>query len=238
MADRPILFSAPMVRALLAGTKTQTRRTLNPQPPRGDHYGKDIMDWGLSGIYQDDDNEGTNRWWLDVQTDVDDNSHREFKVSAAVGERLYVREHWRTDLLLDALPPRSISAGGTNIQYIADASLHGSEKTWVGPGKHRQAMHMPRWASRLTLLVTDVRIERLQDITRADALAEGISQYGRFYGLPDTDWDDADLTAEGAYFRLWDRINGAGAADLNPFVVAYTFDVLKQNIDQIGRAVA
>jgi len=100
MTDRPILFSAPMVRALLAGTKTQTRRVVKGVPS-WDHYGRDIMDWGLSGIHQETYDpanplEGTDRWHLDVQTDVDDHSRRVIRCPyGAPGDRLIVRETFR-----------------------------------------------------------------------------------------------------------------------------------------------
>ncbi|MBZ5761531.1 hypothetical protein LAV84_18555 [Rhizobium sp. VS19-DR104.2] len=165
----------------------------------------------------------------------------------AVGDRLWVRESGV--LLREAYDHDPVSGDkwrDAGFEHAADGKIVQIREydppiaDWVGDCSRvsRPSIHMPRWASRLTCLVSNVRIERLKDISRADALAEGIQQYGRFYGLPDTDWDDAELTAEGAYFRLWDRINGAGAADLNPFVVAYTFEVIKQNIDQIGRAAA
>jgi hypothetical protein len=213
MADRPVLFSAPMVLALMAGTKTQTRRIIKPQPD-------DLMEGQIP-----------------------------LQLRVAIGDRLYTREQWRVSAGKDDTAPRDLPARRMTVFCEAGGSIsnNGDPLSWQPEewptlrdrpewvGRRRQAMHMPRWASRITLLVKDVRVERLKDISRADALAEGIIQYGRFYGLPDTDWDDAELTAEGAYFRLWDRINGAGAADLNPFVVAYTFQVIKQNIDQIGR---
>ncbi|KQV43259.1 MULTISPECIES: hypothetical protein [unclassified Rhizobium] len=203
MADRPILFSGAMVRALLAGTKTQTRRTLKAP------YG--TLELTASG-------------WKPIHTKV------------RIGDRLYVREHWRTDLLLDALPPRSISHGGTNVQYIADEALRGCDKTWVGPGKDRRAMHMPRWASRLTLTVTDVRVERLQDISENDAVAEGCFKgkaSGRVFNdvaamhLGGDEW----ASARDWYADLWERINGEGTWDQNPWVVAYTFTVERWNID-------
>jgi hypothetical protein len=99
------------------------------------------------------------------------------------------------------------------------------------PGKHRQAMHMPHWASRLTLTVTDVRVERLQDISEEDAKAEGVSD----------EFTDYELYGQSQPYRfgyssLWNLINGEGAWQANQFVAAYSFSVEKQNIDLIERA--
>ena len=78
---------------------------------------------------------------------------------------------------------------------------------------------------------SDVRVERLQDISEADCIAEGIERHGRFYGLADADWDDGELSAVNAYRRLWNAINGVGAWDRNPWVVAVTFRPERRNID-------
>jgi len=211
VTDRPILFSAPMVRALLDGRKTQTRRMLKPQP----HL---MSDKGLSYI-------GT-----------DGKGHRP---RIFVGDRLYVREHWRTSGSLDSIAPRDLPRNAA-VLYNAD------EERPVWAGKHRQAMHMPRWASRLTLTVTDVRVERLQDISADDAEAEGCppcpvcNDHGWINSGPDGGWQCTAVGCGDAYVdqyhRLWDHINGPGAWDENPWVVAYTFTVQRGNIDQIGGA--
>ncbi|MBP2508158.1 hypothetical protein J2855_001793 [Agrobacterium tumefaciens] len=208
MADRPILFSTPMVRALLDGRKTQTRRELKPQP-------RLMSDKGLSYI-------GT------------DGKGHQPRIS--VGDRLYVREHWRTSGSLDSRAPR-------DLPRTAAILCNADEFKPVWAGKHRQAMHMPRWASRLTLTVTDVRVERLQDISHEDALAEGIVQLDRkawigggpLYGLHQGEGHD---TATGAYNRLWRDINGDGSWAANPWIVVYTFTVHHGNIDQIAQVAA
>jgi hypothetical protein len=220
MADRPILFSAPMVQALLAGRKTQTRRILKPQPPRFQHYGRDIMDWGLSGIYQEDDQEGTSKWMLDVQTDVDDNSHEVIDVRFAKGDRLYVRETWSADRLMSGFKPRDMLTS-TPIWYWADGNPHDGD--WIKP---KPGIHMPRWASRLTLTVTDVRVERLHQIVPADAIAEGI-----FAPANSQTIDCATRDPRDDYRALWNNINGANAWDANPWVVAVSFTVERKNID-------
>lgn len=222
MTDRPILMSAPMVlaskrEAEAPGTgKTQTRRILKPQPPRYQHYSRDIMDWGLSGIYHDEENSGPSKWWLDVQTDVDDNSHREIEVRFAVGDRLWVRETHRL--------PRNWVASGP-VYYEADKHFF-MNQAFPLPEKQRPAIHMPRWASRLTLTVADVRVERLHAITSADAIAEG------FIVRHNSMTIDCDTPNPRDWYReLWDTINGVGAWDLNPWIVAVTFRPELKNID-------
>ena len=226
MADKPILFSAPMIRALLEGRKTMTRRLLKPQPPRWDHFGKDIMDWGLSGIYQDEMNSAPNKWWLDVQTDVDDNTHSEIDVKYAAGDRLWCREAWHAARSLNSVAPRDVPRDA-DIEYAATARSYSE----IGlKGKLRPSMFMPRWASRLTLIVEAVKVERLHDISEVDAIAEGC--------IP----DNANLNpnyigpARSIFEQLWNSINGTGAWDANPWVVAVSFRVVKANIDHIGDA--
>ena len=85
----------------------------------------------------------------------------------------------------------------------------------------RSSIHMPRWASRLTLLVTDVRVQRLQEISRGDAMSEGCTFPNMAKGDDPRQW----------YAELWEQINGRGSWDANPWVVALTFAVQRRNID-------
>jgi hypothetical protein len=225
MTDKPILFSAPMVRALLEGRKTQTRRLL----PNPEYYGCPTGDCPHN------------------RQDECDRAMRENTAADlrfAVGDRLYVREEWRIGSKYDAvkpvdLAPRTMTvlygAGGQSCNHLDGSGWRNVENPPEGmpnwAGRRRAGMHMPRWASRLTLTVTEVRVERLQDCSEADALAEGIGQFGRFFGLPDADWDEGELSAVAAYHRLWNSINGPGSWEANPWVVAVTFTVEKRNID-------
>ena len=130
MKERPILFSGPMVRAILEGRKTQTRRIVK-QVQHWQHCGKDIMEWGLSDCYTEED--GTH--WLDIQTDVDDNSHNEIKCPfGQPGDRLWVRETW----------------GKT----VEDTICYRADEPGSIVSRWRPSIHMPRWASRITLEVT------------------------------------------------------------------------------------
>jgi hypothetical protein len=206
--ERPILFSAPMVRALLAGTKTQTRRAV-----KGERASRGVE----SG------------WWLKPYGFLND---RQFAKAACPygqpGDRLWVRESARCDYRGETPPENKGSigvtyrAGGSHMQpYVLERrddypwfprmshNLDGSMR-WA-PG-----IHMPRWASRLLLEVTSVRVERLQAISEADALAEGI--------------DDGWLVREklpppraAAYRYLWEDLNGAGSWAANPWVWVVEF---------------
>lgn len=232
MPDRPIIFSAPMVRALLEGRKTQTRRLAKMR----------------AGLTTDD---------LIAHGEKVDGGYRATRDMIApprfqVGDRLYVREHWRGRERMDAYAPRQFTMDRTRIHYIADGLPRAcplGEWKW---GKHRQGMHMPRWAARLTLTVTDVRVERLQEISEADAQAEGLTSLtkdgGRVYkwGIPDRDglpgndddgwhWRDWDVSAKAAYARLWNSLHAKPGErwDDDPWIVAVTFTVARGNIDEV-----
>jgi hypothetical protein len=242
MADRPILFSAPMVRALLEGRKTQTRRLFKPRgfkfythPVSGDRYDeyRPYRDgsWDESRI----SGSGPMRafgWGESLYA----------YIQHAPRDHLWVREAWRSSGSVDSSPPRDIPASALVI-YEAD----GTSSTLAG--KLRPSMFMPRWASRITLEVTDVKVERLQDISEGDAKAEGakihIPSKSSVSGstIPsDSFYFDEDesgrlyegRTARDAYEILWGKINGWASWDANPWVVAYTFRPILANIDQIG----
>lgn len=226
MSDRPILFSGPMVRALIAGTKTQTRRVL--KKPK----------------------------WAEPSCDFEIEADGPYIVVAAtgctakvptryaVGDRLWVRETWQGLSFGDYEPTESKVC---DVRFAATDALGQASKAVRGY-PWRPAIHMPRWASRLTLTVTDVRVERLQDISEEDALAEGVERlhHGFYpYGISTfmTVFVDGKevpaqccTSAHDSYMLLWDSINGRGAWDANPWVAAYTFTVEHGNIDQLARA--
>ncbi|EPD35865.1 MULTISPECIES: hypothetical protein [Delftia] len=186
MKERPILFSAPMVLALLAGTKTQTRRVAK------EFAGRDDLDKILRRF-----------------------PNQNGCPYGVPGDRLWVRESWA---------PNSGSAGG--FLYRAD---HGSASSYhridlkTGVWTHaasrwRPSIHMPRSASRITLEITGVRVERLQDISDPDALAEGCSHNDMLHG---------DRLAS-VYARLWEKINGPGSWAKNPYVWVVEFKRVQQ----------
>lgn len=215
MVDRPIIFSAPMVRALLDGRKTQTRRVLKvPMTHRIDDEG---IIWA----------------WTDWGEDM-------MPYPYAHGDRLWVREAWHTSKAYDDLPPRDMG-GEEPILYVADDRLRTngwSSADWR-EGRYRHARFMPRWASRRTLIVTDVRVQRLQDISEADAVAEGIE------GDPVNAWRCYQPEPKGqthwacpreSFRTLWNSLRGPDAWDANPWVCALSFTVHRGNIDQMGGA--
>lgn len=213
MADHGITFSAPMVRALLDGRKTQTRRLITKKP---------ALD--ALAIFKPA--------FLMLPGNVD-------LLPRAPSDRLYVREHWKAHIAYEDLAPSEMG-GEETILYLADMSL--SEPHPDMPercvGRHRQAMHMPRWASRLTLLVTDVRVQRLGEISEPDALAEGVIEFEA------TETDNAEFahsegglifaTAVEAYAALWNSLHTTPGTrwEDNPWIYAVTFDVRHGNIDQ------
>jgi hypothetical protein len=228
LRQRPILFSGAMIRALLAGTKTQTRRTVKGVPS-WEHYGRDIMDWGLSGIHLGDfgEFEGTGQWCLDVQTDVDKADRRMIHCPYGVpGDLLWVKERLARSPDLWTYVADGAAVGWPARQLLASKRLD-----------YAPSIHMPKVASRLTLEITDVRVERLHDISEEDAKAEGVSNSmdagGRmFWTVPPS--DDFINSARFAYLRLWDAINGDGSAAANPWVWAVSFNVHSANVDQMA----
>jgi hypothetical protein len=213
MTAKPIIFSAPMVCALLDGRKTQTRRALKPQPSAEHCLSSSVVE-GASAIFR--------------------NTHtgyrQDVRLPYAVGDRLWVREahslhsahgqhrkdghRWGPWGGL----PMATSPDGTQVAYYREGfdRCHGSP--W------RRSIHMPRWASRITLLVTDVRVQRVQDIGEADAIAEGLSPFDGGWAA-DSEGRCWHPTARGSFAHLWDMIRGPGTWDRNDWVAAYTFEI-------------
>ena len=184
--ERPILFSGAMVRALLDGSKTQTRRVIK------------------------------DNWWRCLSPDDPDDRVTALSMCpyGVPDDRLYVRETWR--IITGIYVPSVEFKDGTTIAPEFD-DLSALPKNWQDT-KWRPSIHMPRWASRITLEVTDVRVQRVQEITEHDVVAEGLE----LIELPNSGGCDADY----AGFRtLWDSINdkrGFGW-DTNPWVWAVSF---------------
>ena len=216
MTDRPILFSAPMVRALLDGTKTQTRRVLKPQPNifEIDERGTPCQ----VGIFHDS-GAAYNRLILGRYITLQ-------KVPFCIGDRLWVKETWAcAGIYTDVAEIRyRASENASHTEFVEQvpvgkiANIHKWQPTWP---KYKSPLFMQRSLSRLTLTVTDVRVERLQDISEADAVAEGV------LNGPGADGPLAE------YEALWDHINGPDAWVANPWVVAVSFTVGRHNIDQV-----
>lgn len=193
MKERPILFSAPMVRAILEGRKTQTRRVVKPQP---DEYAAMQGDQCM------------------LVHDSSPDMHNSELIACPYGrpgDQLWVRETWAYVgtgdpgfLTFKATYPNCLPHGTEN----APANIHDAGYKW------KPSIHMPRRLSRIHLEVTNIRVERLQDCSEADADAEGCP----FDQLP------LSLTW---YAELWESINGPGSWDTNPWVWVVEFKVLK-----------
>lgn len=238
MADRGVIFSGPMVRALLDGKKSQTRRALKPQPR------------GAPWFWEGDEVDPEPCWFDGWEEGRDSYGQPEREVSEpikglryAVGDRIYVRE-------AHALVPSSayrMSEGAVQAIDPADrdrACIYREDWTRSYGGlRWRPSIHMPRWASRLTLIVTDVRVQRLQEISREDAIAEGLIrdpiapalavEMGCDWGF---DGDSRHGSPISAYAALWNSLHGPDAWDANPWVCALIFTVHRCNIDQMGAA--
>ncbi|MEN5297704.1 hypothetical protein ABE530_05035 [Brucella sp. TWI559] len=227
MTDRPILFSAPMVRALLEGRKTQTRRIVKPQPAgRIDplvSFNHGRMEIAFGPDMRDKD--GRPKWWRPL---------------AQAGDRLWVREaYYLTD---DGDYPSAVYAADAESVHLHLASIEQLRVChpnidWSKHARLRPSIHMPRWASRITLDVIDVRVERLKDITEVDAIAEGVVKIrDACHVIRGFDYDLSGLchtSATTPFLKLWNHINGADTWETNPWVAAYTFNVINRNIDQL-----
>lgn len=217
MKERPILFSAPMVRVLLEGRKTQTRRVVKPQPPSGHNFA------GFTTHSTCSADEGK-AVWAAGSGPLMHEAHRVRCPYGQPGDRLWVREAWRLCREADGVKPRDTDAA-YRCWYEADAPHQ------PGFGRLRPGMFMPRWASRITLEITEVRVQRVQEISEEGAIAEGIERddEGR--------WTDYQNLGFGGYFdhpiqgarfsfaSLWDSINAKRGFgwDANPWVWCLSF---------------
>jgi len=211
MTEKPILFSGPMVRAILEGRKTMTRRVVKPQPVlHCGHY----------------------RWQPDDRNDVCvEHMNAAMCPYGPIGRHLWVREKWAC-AVCEPQETKGIMYHATykdDANWFVENETHLDEwyKLWSSyTDKWRPSIHMPRWASRITLEVTGVRVERVQEISESDAQAEGSDP-----------WYEADLTPcgelrDGPSFKytagfhdLWNSINAESGFgwDVNPWVWVVEF---------------
>lgn len=210
--ERPILFSASMVRALLEGRKTQTRRIVKAQGPIQPEC------WD-NCVVQLTDGHGGRGWYAWDEGYEDEGSFLLKCPYGQPGDRLWVKETWarHTPLALPSYRPKGMPPGH-DLVYRAD------DVKGIFGGRWTPSLFMPRWASRLTLEITDVRVQRVEDISEADALAEGVTApegtplvYGHVTGA----W------AKRAFLALFYDINERAPRGSNPWVWALTFKVLK-----------
>ena len=213
-----------MIRALLEGRKTQTRRTA-------------WQEWRCTGC-------GARKIPWDKVTYQETHDERYGGCGEPVicnptiwqkvkpGDRLWVRETWGTDDSAQDLWPPSQLCHFERVGLMYRATDNCLFTRW------RPSIHMPRWASRLTLCVTDAWAHPLQDITELGASAEGCTQRGPGLCIENPDDYLGCWSARTKFHELWDSIHGKGAFDQNPEVVALTFTVHKTNIDQLGERAA
>ena len=207
MKEKPILFSTPMVQAILDGRKTQTRRIVKNIPSVC--YSVSVSEDGtyLRGV---SDN-GSALWIIECPSKI--------------GDILWVRETWWHN--------RETWGDSEVFLYKADFPIDGYDH--VDAYKWKPSIFMPKDACRLKLRVTDISVERLQCIDESEALAEGITSFtkdgvGFKFGLDGWNWSYRDKSpfmcsnAVLAYSELWESINGSGAWDKNPWVWVITFE--------------
>ena len=210
MKEKPILFSGAMVRAILDGRKTQTRRIVKNHP---------LIDA-----------EFTDEFILLPENHVADDCPY-----GKVGDRLWVRETcqaWEYEL-----------SGEDVVRYVADGAFRPIEPTqnamerWIELNSYRgkkgaivPSIHMPRWASRILLEITDVRVERLNDISEEDAIKEGIEGcVGEYYSTEDKNPEKSFAYADGrgAFKHLWESTYGLASWEDNPWVWAIDFKAVQ-----------
>lgn len=228
MKERPILFSADMVRAIFDGRKTQTRRIVKPQPENDTcftWFRPDGFDPGSCA------EEGL---WTD--------SPKRFLQKCPYGrpgDRLWVRETWQPHVEGDDEYGVRYRADQSFRMANDDSELHNNVVSCgIDPSvdRWRPAIHMFRWASRITLEVTDVRVEQLQDISRDDAFAEGVDAVNPYEITPDLppgmcacfrDYQDAGnwfaASPQASFQSLWKHINGDDSWKANPWVWVVSF---------------
>lgn len=215
MTERPILFSGEMVRAILAGRKTQTRRVIKHFDGSTFAKSPDYVRWQF---HDGEDQRASylNKWWA-YQAASGGSALQVIGIRCPYGiegDRLWVRERVALNM------PRSEFKNGI-AYYATDAARCSTLLTW------RPSIHMPRRAARIILEVTDVRIERLQNISIADAQAEGVNSEMICEARPDIEGTIPPEAVTDGYRFLWDKINARRAPwDSNPWCWAVTFKVV------------
>lgn len=229
MKTTPLLFTSAMVRAMLEDRKTQTRRLLKPafgkRWPIVDLSKHGESDSGYSGRFDDPDSWGYA--YAEDGADMPLGNWLNLCPYGGPGDLIWVREAYARSFRRTANNP-----GCTyRADYMPYAPDQRSPMSWRGldcslydeGGRWTNSIHMFRWASRITLRLTDVRVERVNSISETDAQAEGVTP-----ALP-----VADERWAAGYARLWEDINGAGSWQANPWVWALTFEVIHENVDTV-----
>lgn len=265
MSDHAIAFSGRMARALVEGRKSQTRQIVKHVPPQpaGNCHPKSIrkrqaayLDSYCSAPKAPSNPRGMSREWCWWQVD-DRQCLPTFNVKYQPGDRLWVREPHKFRGANYGAGDEWFrvwgSAGGTDswdpdfpfgfepgphdrVQPLCGAEHDEGDGVQGLVTKQRPGIHMPRWASRLTLSITDVRVERLQAISEADAVAEGYaSAPNGWFPVIDVNRGLTGSAPDGrsAFAMHWNLTHGPGAWDANPWVTTSTFSVAVANIDKL-----
>lgn len=232
MKARPILMSAPMVRSTLDGRKTQTRRTIKIDLSEKEHS----PFIGADGVW---------RWMTGVVSYKGNETKCPY---GQPGDVLWVRESMEADHdHTDHIVCGKYSADGSHVLYPGpsedehgEPDYGGSLAHWIYKRDSCPSIHMKRMFSRLTLEIVDVRVERLQDISKEDALAEG-AYVGKASGRVADNYGTMALgvwfaSPQGWYADLWQRLNGADSWSANPWVWVIEFKVHRQNVDDFLKA--
>lgn len=209
--ERPILFSGSMVNAILEGRKTQTRRVLKTQPPKWiDKYERSASDlhWLPSGVFLSDPSGVLGRGSVSVRM----NESPIRCPYGTVGDRLWVRETWRER----GSAQREDGKVGVGSTFYSDLLYRADGHEYDGPW--RPSIFMPRKASRINLEVTDTTVERLRDISEADAIAEGMIQVGNRWSSDEG--QPVSVSALRAFEDGWHALNAKRGFgwDTNPWV--------------------
>ena len=223
--ERPILFSGPMVRAILEGRKTMTRRVVKPQP----HAGVNAVKW-QDVIITGCNTQGQSGFAMMRGGVIESEAIR--CPYGTPGDRLWVRETFgfgsgfggKTRKVFYKCSRHDVPAA-----YCCDWGPDDPSNGYIAPDDHwRPSIHMPRWASRITLEITGVRVERLLEISEQDAIAEGVERVRYANDPHDAGFRDylGDVvlrSARHSFETLWVKINGRESWDANPWVWVVEF---------------
>ncbi|ENZ7340657.1 morphogenetic protein [Klebsiella aerogenes] len=203
--ERGMIFNGEMVRAILDSRKTQTRRIVKG----ADGAVKFCKEWDINGeeifvVLGEKDHTGMNPVLGAISCPF-----------GGVGDRIWVRETWAR---------YNIDQNSHDIAYRATTPAD-----WPEEGRWRPSIHMPRWASRILLEITDVRVERLREISQADAEAEGVGKLKKgFWKNYQPGWTEFQLTARGSFATLWKSIYGDESWYADPWVWVIEFKRIEE----------
>lgn len=217
MKERGMIFNSEMVRAILDGRKTQTRRTVKPQPELTKGSG---FSWKGAVYGSGSDDRETNRNFAHTKCPY-----------GKPGDRIWVRETWQAIYdyvdefghVEERTYAPSIPKENDNYWHIVYAEYFGNESREDRGFPWRPAIHMPRWASRILLEITDVRVERLNSISQEDAQAEGLELTGWRPTYSDPDSGGEVMTPYDNFAELWSSIYGDESWQANPWVWVIKF---------------